>query len=191
MGSTNEIVRKWQYAGRICRPCPPGGVRCSLDPFLCCPPPCHRSMRSYRRLILLWRSPADSAGLLSCKSGPGYIGPDGGAFTPCPKGEVEISRILTSPRYTRTLFIILKSCQKHCLTFVLWAGTYKLNSATCAPCPAGGTTLDIASDSPLACVADIGHQGSPGGPFELCPIASYAGAACRILKSTKQSFTSQ
>ncbi len=39
-------------------------------------------------------SPVDSAGLLSCKSGPGYIGPDGGAFTPCPKGTIQSLSLL-------------------------------------------------------------------------------------------------
>jgi hypothetical protein len=37
-------------------------------------------------IILPRRSPRDSVGLTSCKSGPGYIGPNGGEFFPCPRG---------------------------------------------------------------------------------------------------------
>ncbi len=33
-------------------------------------------------------SQIESGGLLSCKSGPGYIGSDGGPFSPCPRGTI-------------------------------------------------------------------------------------------------------
>ncbi len=47
------------------------------------------TMSAACRSISALRSPAASFGLLSCKSGPGYIGPDGGAFSPCPQGAAE------------------------------------------------------------------------------------------------------
>ena len=40
--------------------------------------------------------------------------------------------------------------------------------------------MDIATNTQAGCVADIGHQGPAGGPFTLCPIASYAGAYLNV-----------
>jgi hypothetical protein len=60
------------------------------------------------------------------------------------------------------------------------AGSYKLDSTTCAHCPTGGTTLDIATNSAMGCIAEIGHQGPAGGPFQPCPRASYAGSAQQV-----------
>ena len=56
------------------------------------------------------------------------------------------------------------------------AATYGLDDTTCAPCPAGGTTAQTGSAGPLLCIAGLGYQGPPGGPFTPCPIAFYAGA---------------
>ena len=55
------------------------------------------------------------------------------------------------------------------------ADTYKLDPLTCAPCPTGGKTVGTGSDGAGSCIAGLGFQGAPGGPFSPCPIATYAG----------------
>jgi hypothetical protein len=67
-------------------------------------------------------------------------------------------------------------------------GAFKLDAATCSQCPAGGTTLDIATNTQAGCVSDLGHQGPAGGPFTPCPIASYSGIAIYALLNVRKTF---
>jgi hypothetical protein len=129
--ASDDFMRKWQFADRTCLPCPTGGV-----------------------------SLAASVGLLSCKSGPGYIGPDGGAFSPCPRGTYKLDSKTCTPCPTGgTTLEIGSNSNLACIANIGYQGppggdfelcpiasySDETGLTSCKSCGIGGTTLQVST----------------------------------------------